>query len=509
MDGSYVSDRLMQEIGRLGINPEYGSNCRSPSNCRKLHGVVADKLTAMGVEGADEAALECIVGYADVLCKKWHGSGVMADRMIKRWLRAHDSDARARGGSGTGTDPERREDGDERGGSGSGGEAPERDGGDGQSQGEGGSGEGSPEDGESEDGSGTGDGSDPDEGDGDGDGGSGSGDGTQRMPEGSEEGSDEEDPEDGEDQEEEEDDQEEEDGTEEEQEKEQDARDQPQDGQEEPPQEDVLPEYEFEDGWIPPSDFAKMVECVRMGFNLALYGPAGCGKTEILVHVAQVLDVPIYITEAPQMSYDITGFVDAKGEFVPTPFSLAFENGGIAAVDEMDRATPEALIAMNAPVANGLMYHPGLRREVGRHRDCVFMATLNTVGLGASQEYNTANKLDASTRDRFIWFRVGYEERIDLAVAKGDRNLVSFAQDWRQACDRAEVYDAICSYRVVRDFKRLCESPHFGVMDAIDKCLVKGGVPKETCETILRYMTRDNRYHKAFREYVRTMEAAA
>lgn len=506
MDGSYVSDRLMQEIGRLGINPEYGSNCRSPNNCRKLHGVVADKLTAMGVEGADEAALECIVGYADVLCKKWHGSGVMADRMIKRWLRAHDSDARARGGSGTGTDPERREDGS--GGSGSEGGAPEREEGDGPSQGEGGSGEGSPEDGGAEDGSGTGDCSDPDEGDGDG--GSGSGDGTQRMPEGSEEGSEEEDPEDGEDQEEEEDDQEEERRTEQEQEQEQeqDARDQPQ-GEDEPPQEDVLPEYEFEDGWIPPSDFAKMVECVRMGFNLALYGPTGCGKTEILVHVAQVLDVPIYITEAPQMSYDITGFVDAKGEFVPTPFSLAFENGGIAAVDEMDRATPEALIAMNAPVANGLMYHPGLRREVGRHRDCVFMATLNTVGLGASQEYNTANKLDASTRDRFIWFRVGYEERIDLAVAKGDRNLVSFAQDWRQACDRAEVYDAICSYRVVRDFKRLCESPHFGVMDAIDKCLVKGGVPKETCETILRYMTRDNRYHKAFREYVRTMEAAA
>lgn len=509
MDGSYVSDRLMQEIERLGINPEYGSNCRSPSNCRKLHGVVADKLAAMGVEGADEAALECIVGYADVLCKKWHGSGVMADRMIKRWLRAHDSDARARGGSGTG-DGQESEERDGSGGSGSEGGAPERDGGDGQSQGEGGSGEGSPEDGGAEDGSGAGDGSDPDEGDGDeeGDGGSGSKDGTQRMPEGSEEGS-----EDDQEDEEEEEDQEEEDGTEEEQdkeqEKEQDSRDQPQEGQEEPPQEDVLPEYEFEDGWIPPGDFAKMVECVRMGFNLALYGPAGCGKTEILVHVAQVLDVPIYITEAPQMSYDITGFVDAKGEFVPTPFSLAFENGGIAAVDEMDRATPEALIAMNAPVANGLMYHPGLRREVGRHRDCVFMATLNTVGLGASQEYNTANKLDASTRDRFIWFRVGYEERIDLAVAKGDRNLVSFAQDWRQACDRAEVYDAICSYRVVRDFKRLCESPHFGVMDAIDKCLVKGGVPKETCETILRYMTRDDRYHKAFREYVRTMEAAA
>lgn len=493
MDGSYVSDRLMQEIERLGINPEYGSNCRRPNNCRKLHGVVADKLTAMGVEGADEAALECIVGYADVLCKKWHGSGVMADRMIKRWLRAHDSDARARGGSGAG-DGQESEERDGSGGSGSEGGAPERDEGDGQSQGEGGSGEGSPEDGGAEDGSGTGDGSDPEEGPEEGpedDGGDDDGsrsDKTPPMPEGSEE----------------------EEGQEERRtEQEQDTRDQPRDGQEEPPREDVLPEYEFEDGWIPPGDFAKMVECVRMGFNLALYGPAGCGKTEILVHVAQVLDVPIYITEAPQMSYDITGFVDAKGEFVPTPFSLAFENGGIAAVDEMDRATPEALIAMNAPVANGLMYHPGLRREVGRHRDCVFMATLNTVGLGASQEYNTANKLDASTRDRYIWFRVGYEERIDLAVAKGDRNLVSFAQDWRQACDRAEVYDAICSYRVVRDFKRLCESPHFGVMDAIDKCLVKGGVPKETCETILRYMTRDNRYHKAFREYVRTMEAAA
>ena len=273
-----------------------------------------------------------------------------------------------------------------------------------------------------------------------------------------------------------------------------------------PPEDDGDEEqFEFDDDWMPPENFNKIVEAVRMGKNVALYGPAGCGKTDIATHVGMALELQYYITTAPQMPYDLTGFVDATGTYTETAFSVPFMRGGIAVLDELDRSSPEAVIAVNAPIANGTMFVPKVG-QFTKHKDCIFMATLNTVGLGADDEYVTANQLDASTRDRFIWFPVNYDERVELKVARGDKALVSFAQDWREACAKVGVTNALFSYRVIKDFKDLCENRRFGVMEAIETTLLKGGVPKSTCLMIQKCFQRNNKYHKAFKMYVEQME---
>lgn len=455
--------------------------------CAQLGDAVWAKMQVLG-EHDPGAVVKAIAGYSDVLSAgKWKGIDTVADRIVKRYYRSHEPSTEAptaedgnnpngQPGGSSGEDGDQQDEGT---GEGTGG------------QGEQGEGSGS---------SGGGSGSDDgDDGDGQGSGGS-DGDGSEdQEAQGQGTGSDEEDgegeqqesmaqcPEEGE------------------QEGEQQNSEESDDGDPVPPEPEPESEFEFEDGWIPPKDFDLIVEAVRMGMNVALYGPAGCGKTDILMHVGMALGIPYYITTAPQMPYDLTGFVDANGQYVETAFSVPFSKGGIAGIDEMDRAGPDALIAVNAPIANGTMFIPKLG-QVSKHPECIFMATLNTPGLGADLEYVTANQLDASTRDRFVWFEEGYDDRIDMAVAGGDRYLVDFAHDWRRACAKAGVSNAIFSYRVLKNFKALCDNPKFGVRAAIAKTLLKGGVPKGTCLTIMQYFEHNNRYHKAFKTFVNDME---
>lgn len=479
MDGFKISTAIKTASPK--IDSDALKDVNNVPKCAQLGDAVWAKMQILG-EHDPGAVVVAIAGYADILTAgKWKGIDTVADRIVKRYYRTHDPCDQV---------PESDTEGEESEGQGESGQDGEQEG-DGQGQGQG---------------SGQSDGSDSsDDGDGDGSG-SGSPGSDDPSEEGDNAGSGAGDPGDGE----QEAQAEPGDGPEQDGREDEDAESQSegeQEGEDDtvPPEPEPESEFEFEDGWIPPEDFDLIVEAVRMGMNVALYGPAGCGKTDILMHVGMALGRPYYITTAPQMPYDLTGFVDAQGQYVETAFSVPFTKGGIAGIDEMDRAGPDALIAVNAPIANGTMFIPKLG-QVDKHPDCIFMATLNTPGLGADLEYVTANQLDASTRDRFIWFEEGYDERIDMAIAKNDRYLVDFAQDWRQACDRAGVTNAIFSYRVLKNFKELCDNPRFGVRAAIEKTLLKGGVPKGTCLTIMQFFTRNNRYHKAFKSYVEDMK---
>lgn len=509
MNGHIISAQLKETIMTKGLSADAEGmrSVNDPTKCERLGEAVWAKMQIMG-ETDDTKVVAAISLYADVLCRRWHGIGTMSDRIINRYYASNPAPARdaeeGRGqdgqpdderdegqgdgegqgdqddpdqedeeqGKGRGEgDPGRDNGGQPRGDSGAEGQGSGED----QSRGQGGRGSGSGADGQGEDGdednpgSGSGAGDGDEEGEEGGEGVPGrvpSGDGEEQEGEGEEgEGAGQAPPED--------------------------------DGDEE--------QFEFDDDWMPPENFNKIVEAVRMGKNVALYGPAGCGKTDIATHVGMALELQYYITTAPQMPYDLTGFVDATGTYTETAFSVPFMRGGIAVLDELDRSSPEAVIAVNAPIANGTMFVPKVG-QFTKHKDCIFMATLNTVGLGADDEYVTANQLDASTRDRFIWFPVDYDERVELKVARGDRALVSFAQDWREACAKVGVTNALFSYRVIKDFKDLCENRRFGVMEAIETTLLKGGVPKSTCLMIQKCFQRNNKYHKAFKMYVEQMK---
>lgn len=149
--------------------------------------------------------------------------------------------------------------------------------------------------------------------------------------------------------------------------------------------------------------------------NIWLYGPPGTGKTTAARNVAQALGMAFYCTGALLTKYDITGFVDAGGKLVRTPFREAWENGGVYLFDEIDGSAPGAVVAFNAALANGIMAFPD--KMVERHADCVVIAAANTNGLGATAEFTGRMKLDLATLDRFEFIEWPVDENIETALS--------------------------------------------------------------------------------------------
>lgn len=155
--------------------------------------------------------------------------------------------------------------------------------------------------------------------------------------------------------------------------------------------------------------------------NIWLYGPPGTGKTGAAVNIGKALNLPFYTTGALLTKYDITGFIDANGKLIRSPFREAWENGGIYLFDEIDGSAPAALVAFNAALANGVMAFPD--GMIQRHPDCVVIAAANTSGLGATAEFTGRMKIDMATLDRFTVMQWPIDEAIETALASNKQWL--------------------------------------------------------------------------------------
>ena len=167
-----------------------------------------------------------------------------------------------------------------------------------------------------------------------------------------------------------------------------------------------------------------------------LAGPAGSGKTTAAEQVAKALDLPFYSTGAIQTEYKLTGFVNAEGEIVRTPFRDAFEHGGVFLWDEIDGSNPNALVAFNQALANGHCAFPD--KMVEKHKDFVAIAAANTFGSGATVQYVGRNRIDAATLDRFVFIEWSYDESLERQIA-GNDDWVDIVQAFRRAVDELNI----------------------------------------------------------------------
>jgi hypothetical protein len=134
--------------------------------------------------------------------------------------------------------------------------------------------------------------------------------------------------------------------------------------------------------------------------NIWLTGAAGSGKTSAAEAVSKALGLDFCFDGALDADYRVLGFRDAAGAVAETNFRRAFVRGGIYVADEIDSWHPQALLALNAALANGVASFPdGIFR---RHPDCIVIACANTWGHGATHEYVGRAKLDAASLDRFF-----------------------------------------------------------------------------------------------------------
>ena len=105
-------------------------------------------------------------------------------------------------------------------------------------------------------------------------------------------------------------------------------------------------------------NFANILKLVAAHENVYLYGPAGSGKNTIAEQIAEALGVEFYYQNTLVTKFDVSGYKNAQGEYEETAFYKAWKNGGLFFADELDNSTAEAIIALNAALANGYYTFP-------------------------------------------------------------------------------------------------------------------------------------------------------
>ena len=149
--------------------------------------------------------------------------------------------------------------------------------------------------------------------------------------------------------------------------------------------------------------------------NIWLTGPAGSGKTTAGEKIAEALGLSFAAVGTSDNKYEVTGFTDANGRIVNTVFREKYENGGVLILDEIDGWFPNALLALNAALANGYALFPD--GMIKRHKDLVVIACANTYGTGGTQEYVGRMKQDAAFLDRFVQMDWPVDEDLEASIA--------------------------------------------------------------------------------------------
>ena len=247
--------------------------------------------------------------------------------------------------------------------------------------------------------------------------------------------------------------------------------------------------------------YDEVLAMIAEGENVYLYGPAGSGKNVLCAQVAKGLMIPFYYQNTVLTKFDLSGFKNAVGDFEKTEFFQAFTQGGLFMLDEVDNSTAEAMVALNAALANGYYSFPGVGR-VDVHPDFRCIAAGNTIGTGADSAYCGRYKLDASSRDRFCFEGIDYCSEIEAAITAGDdTGLVVFAHDLRRAIQEVGA-EIILGYRGISRLHKWQNV--FGFKKCLKKFVTKGleEVDKDTIvevqDALRRMHTAETDWHCAF-----------
>ena len=142
-----------------------------------------------------------------------------------------------------------------------------------------------------------------------------------------------------------------------------------------------------------------LVSALAAGVNVMLVGSAGTGKTHAVKLAAELLGLGFKFTGAIDSPYKLTGFTDAQGRVVRTPFRDAVENGEVFLQDEADGCLPGALLPINAVASNGICDFPDA--IVKAHENFRLVMACNTFGRGSDRLYVGRNAQDAAVLDRY------------------------------------------------------------------------------------------------------------
>ncbi len=217
--------------------------------------------------------------------------------------------------------------------------------------------------------------------------------------------------------------------------------------------------------------FQDVCTLIANGVDVYLYGPAGTGKSDLAVNVAKALGLQAYQIGAVKDVYQLRGYGDATGNYVPSSFYHAFTEGGLLIIDEADAMDSEASLELNGAMAQRTYDFPIVGNKQA-HKDFHVIMTGNTCGTGATEEYTGRQMLDAALLNRVFLVEIDYDRNIEEAIAGEDmKDVVDFVHDLRDAAKAANIL-IVVSYRNIKQLRQLCNV--VGIDTLIQGCITFG-----------------------------------
>lgn len=243
-------------------------------------------------------------------------------------------------------------------------------------------------------------------------------------------------------------------------------------------------------------NFENILHLVAAHENVYLYGPAGSGKNTIAEQIADALGVEFYYQNTLVTKFDVSGYKNAQGEFEETPFYKAWKNGGLFFADELDNSTAEAIIALNAALANGYYTFPNSGEKVAKHPDFYCIAAGNTNGQGATEEYCGRYQMDESSRDRFAFIEIDYNAKVEESICGGHLDILDFVRDLRSVTKSLQI-KLICGYRAI---SRLAKFYDMSTKFVLDSFIFKG-LAVDDIREIAAALSSKNKYTEEIKKY--------
>lgn len=200
-------------------------------------------------------------------------------------------------------------------------------------------------------------------------------------------------------------------------------------------------------GFIPPSWSKQFLTMVSLGKIVALTGPSGNGKTTSAKALLeqdgwQVIEADC---TADTTAADLIGRKTLTADNGTTtvtyedgPVSRAFAADRKTAVllNEWDAIDPRAAMAFQSafePATNGSrrITLPETGRQIESKNNVIFVLTMNTLGNGASRQFQGRNALDGANRDRVEIITTAYEHDAERLTAHGyQKETADYLADW-------------------------------------------------------------------------------
>lgn len=251
-----------------------------------------------------------------------------------------------------------------------------------------------------------------------------------------------------------------------------------------------------------PGCFGDLLELLKGGENIFLYGPAGAGKNVLAEELANALSAKFFYFNTLLTKFDLTGYCDGHGKYIPTPLYQAVKHaqeGGesVVLLDEICTAAPEALVCINAALANGYFTFADSTEQVSLDR-VHFIAADNTNGQGATDEYNGRFKMDESTRDRFFFQELTYQDSVEKSICGENTDVYNFLHDVRRAAKENNI-SLLCGYRGMAKFTKFV---HWAPEKLIKGFLLRG-METDSARIIYGALNdKENRFAAALGEIV-------